>query len=111
PDNPDANYCYARCLRQLGRSQEAEQLLDRLLAGQPRHAKALGMRAELALEAGRDQEASELLARVIELDPSNYSHKYTLFLCLNRLGKTQEAKIVEAKMAESAAEIKRMDKL
>jgi Tfp pilus assembly protein PilF len=30
---------------------------------------------------------------------------------LNRLGKTEEAKIVEAKMAESAAEIRRMDKL
>jgi Putative Zn-dependent protease, contains TPR repeats len=42
PDNPDANYCYARCLRLLGRNQEAEQLLDRLLAGQPRHAKPWG---------------------------------------------------------------------
>jgi predicted Zn-dependent protease len=111
PDNPDANYCYARCLRLLGRNQEAEQLLDRLLAGQPRHAKALGMRAQLAVEAGRDQEASELLARAIEVDPSEQSHKYTLFLCLTRLGKTQEAKLVEAKMAESAAEVRRMDKL
>jgi tetratricopeptide (TPR) repeat protein len=111
PDNPDANYCYARCLRLLGRNPEAEQLLDRLLAGQPRHAKALGLRAQLAFEAGRDQEASELLARVIELDPSNQSYKYTLLLCLKRLGKTQEAKVVEAKMAESAAEIRRMDKL
>jgi tetratricopeptide (TPR) repeat protein len=111
PDNPDANYCYARCLRLLGRNQEAEQLLDRLLASQPPHAKALGMRAELALDAGRDQEASELLVRAIELDPSNHSQKYSLFLCLNRLGKTQEAKIVEAMMAESAAEIRRMDKL
>jgi tetratricopeptide (TPR) repeat protein len=111
PDNPDANYCYARCLRLLGRTQEAEQCLDRLLAGQPRHAKALGMRAQLAVEAGRDQDASELLARAIELDPSEQSHKYTLMLCLNRLGKTKEAKIVEAKMAESAAEVRRMDKL
>ena len=57
------------------------------------------------------QEASELLVRAIELDPSSYGLKYTLLLCLKRLGKTQEAKIVEAKMAESAAEIKRMDKL
>jgi tetratricopeptide (TPR) repeat protein len=111
PDNPDANYCYARCLRLLGRNQEAEALLDRLLAGQPRHAKALGMRAQLAVEAGRNQEASELLARAIELDPSDLSYKYTLFLCLNRLGKTQEAKLVEAKMAESAAAVRRMDKL
>jgi tetratricopeptide (TPR) repeat protein len=111
PDNPDANYCYARCLRLLGRNQEAEQLLDRLLAGQPRHARALGMRAQLAVEAGRDQEASELLVRAVELDPSDQSYKYTLLLCLNRLGKTEEAKIVEAKMAESAAEVRRMDKL
>jgi tetratricopeptide (TPR) repeat protein len=111
PDNPDANYCYARCLRQLGRNQEAEQRLDRLLAGQPRHAKALGLRGQLAFEADRYQEASELLARAVELDPSNQSLKYTLRLCLNLLGKTQEAKIVEAKIAASAAEIKRMDKL
>jgi tetratricopeptide (TPR) repeat protein len=111
PDNPDANYCYARCLRLLGRNQEAEQLLDRLLTGQPRHAKALGMRAQLAVEAGRYQEASELLVRAIELDPSDQSHKYTLMLCLNRLGKTEQAKIVEAKMAESSAEVRRMDKL
>jgi tetratricopeptide (TPR) repeat protein len=111
PDNPDANYCYARCLRLLGRGREAEQLLDRLLAGHPRHAKALGMRAQLAVEAGRDQEASELLVRASELDPSDQSYKYNLLLCLNRLGKTQEAKAVEAKMAESAAEVKRMDKL
>jgi predicted Zn-dependent protease len=111
PDNPDAKYCYASCLRLLGRNQEAERQLDRLLARQPRHAKALGMRAQLAFEAGRNQEASELLARAIELDPSDQKLKYALFLCLNRLGKTQEAKIVEAKMAESAAELKRMDKL
>jgi predicted Zn-dependent protease len=111
PDNPDANYCYACCLRLLGRTREAEQLLDRLLAGQPRHANALGMRAQLAVEAGRDQEASELLVRAIELDPSGQSLKYNLMLCLNRLGKTEEAKVVEAKMAESAAEIRRMDKL
>jgi tetratricopeptide (TPR) repeat protein len=111
PDNPDANFCYARCLRLLGRNQEAEQRLDRLLAGQPRHAKALTMRAQIAFEAGRDQEASELLGRAIELDPSNYSLKSTLVLCLNRLGKTQEAKRVEAQMAESAAEVKRMDQL
>lgn len=111
PDHPDANYCYACCLRLLGRNQEAEQRLDRLLAGQPRHAKALGMRAQLAVEAGRDQEASELLVRASELDPSNYSLKYTLLLCLNRLGKTQEAKVVQAKLAESAEEVKRMDKL
>jgi tetratricopeptide (TPR) repeat protein len=111
PDNPDANFCYARCLRLLGRNQDAEQWLDRLLASQPRHAQALGMRAQLAVETGRDQEASELLARAIELDPSAQSHKYTLLLCLNRLGKTKEAKIVEAKMAESAAEVKRMDQL
>jgi tetratricopeptide (TPR) repeat protein len=111
PDNPDANYCYARCLRLLGRTQEAEQSLDRALAGQPRHAKALGMRAQLALESGRDQEASELLTRAIELDPSDQSYKYTLLLCLNRLGKTKEAKLVEAKMAESAAEVRRMDQL
>src|SRR5262245_7400930 len=83
PDNPDANYCYARCLRLLGRGREAEQLLDRLLAGHPRHAKALGMRAQLAVEAGRDQEARELLVRAVELDPSDQSYKYNLFLCLN----------------------------
>jgi tetratricopeptide (TPR) repeat protein len=111
PDNPDANYWYARCLWMLGRNEEAEQRLDRLLAGRPRHAKALGMRAQLAVEAGRDQEAGELLARAVELDPSNQSLKYTLLLCLKRLGKTQEAKLVEAKIAESAEEVKRMDKL
>lgn len=111
PDNPDVNYCYARCLQLLGRGREAEQALDRLLAGQPRHAKAAAMRAQLALDAGRDREASELLARAIEIDPSNYSLKYSLFLCLNRLGKTQEAKIVEAKMGQSAAEVRRMDQL
>jgi tetratricopeptide (TPR) repeat protein len=111
PQNPDANYCYARCLRLLGRTQDAEQCLDRLLASQPRHAKALGMRAQLAVEAGRDQEASELLPRAIELDPSAQSYRYTLMLCLNRLGKTKEAKVVEAQMAASATEIRRMDTL
>lgn len=111
PDNPDASFCYARCLRLLGRTQEAEQQLDRLLASAPRHAKALGMRAQLFVEAGRDQEASELLTQAMELDPSEQSYKYTLMLCLTRLGKIKEAKIIESKMAESAAEVRRMDKL
>jgi Tfp pilus assembly protein PilF len=46
------------------------------------------------------------LVRAIELDRSDQSYQYTLMLCLNRLGKTEEAK-----MAESAAKVRRMDKL
>jgi predicted Zn-dependent protease len=111
PDSPDANYCYARCLHLLGRDQEAEKLLDQLLADHPRHAGALGLRGQLAFEAGKTPQAADLLKRAMDLEPANRELKYKYLLCLKKLGKTDEAKDFEAKLAEADAEIKRMDTL
>src|SRR5262249_3496345 len=53
----------ARCLRALGRTERAAELLGRLIAEDPRAAPALAERGLLALEQGKADEAESWLRR------------------------------------------------
>src|SRR5262249_16859685 len=58
PSSPKVLLGLARCRRELGQSEEAQQVLDELLAHDPEDFLALAERGRLALEAG-DPTAAE----------------------------------------------------
>jgi tetratricopeptide (TPR) repeat protein len=103
--------CHARCLRLRGQSQEAREVLDRVLAANPEFVAGLQLRAALATDAGRSDEALALLQKAAALEPLNYQVNYTLSQCLQRAGKVAEAKEVEARMARSKEQTARLREL
>jgi tetratricopeptide (TPR) repeat protein len=111
PGNPAVLLCQVRCLRQLGKSAEAQQVLDNFLAAHPNEAPALSERGLLALEMGHPAEGEQLLRQAATRDPSNRQVNYNLYQCLQRLGKKDEAQRLAAKLAQAEAEVKRMDQL
>jgi tetratricopeptide (TPR) repeat protein len=81
----------ARSWRLLGRVAGARHLLDGWLTDHPRDAIALTERARLALDQGATKEAVTLARRAVALAPFLNEANYTLFLGLNRQGRTAEA--------------------
>jgi tetratricopeptide (TPR) repeat protein len=110
-DNRDAILCHARCLRALGREQEAIPLLDNLLTRNANDAQAMAERGIVALGQGHLDQAEGLLRRAVAQDPLNRQINYNLLQCLKRLGKTEETKAIEAQLAKTDASLDRLDKL
>ncbi|WP_169978340.1 tetratricopeptide repeat protein [Tautonia rosea] len=82
----------AECLRALGRTEEAAEVLDQLLDRSPNDADALRLRAELALERGAIDQAADLLNRAVTESPSDWRIHYQLSIVLARLGRDEEAR-------------------
>src|SRR5262249_19709633 len=111
PDNLDVALALARCQRQLGEFEEARQLLDDLLAERSRNPGALSERGLLALET-RDWDTSEkLLREAVAQDPHDLQIAYNFCLCLERLGKQEEAQHYLTKINTIKAELKRVSDL
>jgi tetratricopeptide (TPR) repeat protein len=99
----------AACQRRLSRPEDARQLLDILLAAQPRHAQALSERGQLALEAGQLDEAEEWLRRAVAAAPFEREAVYAFGQCLFRQkGKEAEAQQWRARLERIDADLKRM---
>ena len=81
----------ARCRRVQGRADEAAARLDELLAAAPDHPAALAERGKLALQAGDAGGAEQWLRRSLERAPHERETHYTLYLCLLRQGRKDEA--------------------
>jgi tetratricopeptide (TPR) repeat protein len=111
PDNLEAALCLARCQRGLGRSREAIPILDDLLARNGNNAQALAERGIVALGEGQSAQAEQLLRRAVKQDPLNKLINYNLLQCLQRLGKKDEIKTLEAHLALADAGLARMDQL
>jgi Flp pilus assembly protein TadD len=108
PDDRDTALCFARALRLLNRTDEAKQVLDTLLAAHGSFVAAMGVRAQLAIEAGQTAEAEALLQKAAALEPLNRQINYTLLQCQKQLGKTQEAKETQARVAQADEQLKKM---
>jgi len=109
--NPSVRLCWARYQRLQGNTSQARQLLDELLSERSRDPQALSERGVLAMEAGRLDEAEGFLRTAAALDASSPQINYNLCLCLERVGKKEEAKKFSAKLAEVKADRQRMDRL
>jgi tetratricopeptide (TPR) repeat protein len=90
----------ARLLAGLGRRQEAETLLDGVLAEDPQHSGALLVRAGLHAEDRDWDRAHELYERVARAAPRSAEARNELARCLHALGRDDEA-LEEARAAQS----------
>jgi tetratricopeptide (TPR) repeat protein len=112
--NPHDSECtlgLAQCLRDLGRRDQSEDLLDSLLADEPDNPKALLLRGRLALDADRPEPAERWLRRAVALLPGNQEAHHVLADCLRHLGKKEEAASHARKAQEIGADLKRLVKL
>jgi predicted Zn-dependent protease len=101
----------ARCRYRLGHAEQAEQLLERVLAAYPEHVAALRERARIALEQGREAEAQPWLQQCLVLAPD---HRETLFLlsrCFERLGRPDDARRCLARQKQLDADLLRLQEL
>ncbi len=92
---PDGRHYLAglgRCLTLLGELVESRRLLDEALARFPDDPDLLRERGILALHEGHPQEAEPYLRRAVEAKTQDLAAGYNLYLCLHRMGRTEEAK-------------------
>jgi tetratricopeptide (TPR) repeat protein len=101
----------ARARDQMGSSDEAEKILAALLARQPDYGPALAERGKLALRAGRTIEAEKWLRQAIARFPGDLQAHYHLVLCLEKNGKSEEARNVQARLQRIEEDIKRIQEI
>lgn len=111
PGNPAARVGLARCYAGVGRTDEARVLLDAVLAVQPRHAEALTERARLAQQQSGPAAAEEYLRRAEAAAPHDRDVIYNLYLCLEQLGKREEASTYAARLKKIEAGLDRLGEL
>jgi tetratricopeptide (TPR) repeat protein len=91
PDDPSLAVALARCREQQGQREEAERLLEDVLARYPDHGQALFERGHLALREGQPEAAESWLRRAVAREQGDFKIRYAFFLCLGRNGKAAEA--------------------
>lgn len=101
----------ARAWRQLGRIEPARQLLDDLLAENPRDIGALTERGRLALEAREPKRAADWLRRAVDLAPHNREALYNLSRCLQEIGPEEEARTCQTRFERADADLKSLAQL
>jgi tetratricopeptide (TPR) repeat protein len=87
PHNPAVLLGLARCRMAEGNAGAAQQLLDGVLALDPKNADALNERGKLALDAGQLAEAEGLFRKAYTVAPYDRETVYSLYQCLRREGK------------------------
>jgi tetratricopeptide (TPR) repeat protein len=108
PDDPDALLGLARCRAELGEAGEALRLLEPVLRQRPDSAPALALRGKLALGDDKTDEAEAWLRKSLAIAPAERETVYTLHQCLQRAGKTAEAKAVEDRLKQVEADLDRI---
>jgi tetratricopeptide (TPR) repeat protein len=111
PDSPAARLGLARARRQQGRTAEARELLDALLAEQPRHAGALAERGRVALDEGDAERAAGWLRQAVALALSDRTALYNLYNCLLACGADVEARDCRERLARLDADLSRLGQL
>jgi predicted Zn-dependent protease len=101
----------AQCQAELGQTDEAIALLDRLLSAEPRHAAALALRGKLALDAGRTNEAESWLRKSLALAPRERSAVYSLYRCLQTQDRQEEARRWQGTLEEIDTDLVRLERL
>jgi tetratricopeptide (TPR) repeat protein len=108
PDNLMVLFYLGRCCDQLGKEDEAIDILNKVLARQPDHAFALGELGKLALRKGRLKQAETCLSRACALSPGDKGFHYQYYQCLKRLGKADQARIIDQRVLEIENDLKKI---
>ena len=93
-DNPLVAMRLAQAFIKLNRTDEAEQILDRMVSRFPNDAPVLLERGRLALDRGQPAAAEGWLRRAASLAPWDYQINYSLLLSLKQQKKENAAKQV-----------------
>jgi tetratricopeptide (TPR) repeat protein len=101
----------AKCYDRLGYQNQAETLLERALELQPKSQPALQERGYLAFRRDQPEKAEFWLRQATELAPGNYQLHYQLSLCLQRLGKTEEANAMLPWLKQLEADTRRLPEI
>jgi tetratricopeptide (TPR) repeat protein len=80
--------------------EEAEQVLDRIIAEGKGGVAALSLRSNIAWKRRDYEEASQWLARVVKKDPSRYAARFRLARALIELRRLDEAESILEKLVE-----------
>lgn len=111
PDQPEVQLGLARCRRRLGETEEARRVLIALLANAPESGEVLWEMGQLELDDGRPAEAEPWLRKAVAISPYDRRIAYSLSRCLVALGQDEEAKAIDARVAEIDADLRRLEEL
>jgi tetratricopeptide (TPR) repeat protein len=95
-DPVDIQVRLAVCQHRMGRSREARDLLDQVLAQHPNHGLALLTRGQIDQFNGQLPQAEKWLRQAANALPYDYKAHWTLTECLRQEGKTEEAHTEES---------------
>jgi len=110
PD-PDLRVRIAHSLDKVGRTPEARQLLDAVLADNPEAGFALRVRGQLELAAGDLPEAEKRLREAARVLPNDYEVHYSLAQCLREENNKEAAAEVQAVAEKLKARSERLGDL
>jgi predicted Zn-dependent protease len=108
PGKPLVAVLLARCHDELGRPDEAEELLDEVLALHPHFVPALTERGILALRQGQEARAEECLREALRQHPGDRKARYQLLQCLYQREKWAEAEVERARYEAVERQYKRL---
>jgi predicted Zn-dependent protease len=108
PDDPAVRLGLAGCRYHAGRLDEAHQLLDALLAADPRNLGALKEQGRLELEAGRGSEAERWLRQALDLDQADRETHHLLTQALRQQGKEEPARAQQEEADRVLADLTRL---
>ncbi len=101
----------ARCLDRMGRRDEARPLIRELEEKFADNSEAMLECGRFALTDDRASDAERFLRRANQLAPNDHEVHYQLGLCLERVGKTEEARGHFERFKQIEADLVRLDVL
>jgi len=111
PREPAILLGLARCYRALGKSDQAEPLLDTLLKDFPDHVDALVERGNIYFEARQVEKAEANFRHAALRQPYHREAIYQLILCLNQLNKKSELEKWKGRLAGIDNGLKRLGEI
>ncbi len=103
PKNPDVLLGLAQCDVLMGDRATARKRLDDLLAQHPRFLAALRERGKLE---GEPAQAEKWFRKALAVNPSDLPTIYSLIVCLNQMGKREEAGQIKKKYEKIAKDLR-----
>ena len=92
-DSPAIIRAQAICQMRLGRFDQAESLLARVLARDPKDQEALLAMGQTYLQKEQPNQAQKYFRQALKLDPESEQAQYDLGVALGRMGRTAEASL------------------
>jgi tetratricopeptide (TPR) repeat protein len=111
PNDPVLLLSWARAIRGQGELNRPEIILEQLLEQNPNSAPALEELGKLAMARGKIQDAVGYLLSALQNSPRLAQANYSLYLCLVRLGRTEEAAPYVKRFQEIDADNQRFRKV